>query len=335
MGQQKKKERCWTHFVHQMDGKKRKAVVVSVLVTIVIVIFTWISLNSANAAFEFVQGILCAGAILDGSLVVAKKEKFYIFLITAVVLLCYANATVARAVLESTADEQEPIVIEGGTEVSAGEKNGIVTETGEEIIPEKKLSDFVWAEDIYIINIYDYFVVIDDNMACMQHLMDEYTKYYTQNGHSVLEMSEAELNEGAYGAHIGLAQKYASDYEKCQMVDVKETALLREIEERDLADKEYEKFDNLRILGDLHIEKIELLELTGMEKKTELEKALEYYLRALPLAYWDEKSSKGYITELWKEIKKTYEELYKLEAVDDPHKKQIAVIIELCEMYIE
>lgn len=327
MSSQNGKKKSKRFSAHHIAKNKIITVFAVIIIVVFICLVTWKSLSYAEAIFEAIIGVCGAvGIIADAIFYIVKKDKFNAFLFAIAIIVIIANAVWARGTLSDINVESKNVQI---TEASSENING---NEGKKVNnrEEKDIKEFIWHDDIYIISINDYLNGSEDKDDCLVMLIGTYLESYVLNV-EVLVKSDEELNAGDYGKYINLAKQYARDYEKCTMNDVKMYALEKEIEMRELANNSYKKYDNLKILGDCHVNKITLSDLRGNNKKGELEIALKYYIEALAYAQYDKKATKNYISEIWDEINKVYKALYDSEELDDAHKNQILEIIEACK----
>lgn len=108
-----------------------------------------------------------------------------------------------------------------------------------------------------------------------------------------------------------------------------EEIIQAELQEREKANAISEQYDNLKIMGDIHIRLINLQVLDGREKVVELEAALSCYISAVPLAYWNDKSFE-YYSELWNAIAYVFAELEKCNmCLDEAHIERAGMLAEI------
>ena len=314
---------------HHITKSKAVTVIVIIFIVVFVCLVTWKSLNYAEAIFEATIGVCAAGSIFDVIFFALKKDKFRAILFAVAIIVILVNAVWAKGALGDINAENGNVENPEVLSESVSENEGKEINYSEENLA-KDMNEFVWNEDIYIISLNEYLNSSEEKHACLERLIRTYLKSYVPNV-DVLEKSDEELNAGDYGKYINLAKKYAKDYENCEMSDVKMYALEKEIEMREKANKCYRKYDNLKILGDCYIFKIDLSDLKGNNKKGELEIALKYYIEALAYAQYDKNADKNYISELWDEIIRIYGELYGMEELDDAHKSQVLGIIDACK----
>lgn len=326
MNSQIEKKESKIFSAHHITKNRIITIIVIIIFVVFICLVTWKSLSYAEAISEVIIGLCATGGLADVIFYLVKKDKFNTILIAMAIVVCIANAVWARGTLSDiNVESKNGQFAEASSENVNGNEEKTVNNS-----EEKDKKEFVWHNDIYVISINAYLNGSEDKDDCLAKLIGTYLTSYVLNV-DVLEKSDEELNAGDYGKYIGLAKQYAQDYENCEMNDVKAFALEKEIEMREFANKSYKKYDNLKILGDCHANKIILSDLTGNNKKGELEITLKYYIEALAYAQYDKNATKSYVSEIWDEIIKIYGDLYESEELDDAHKKQILEIIEACK----
>lgn len=289
--------------------------IVAIIVSIVIGILTWRSLNYANAFFDSFGYILTGGIIIEVFFVNTAPKKPYKILIPLLLCSLLFNAAIARGFLGDLENNK--------TEIPPQDNY---------YTPKENLEEFIWEKDIYIFNLDKYMNSTENITQCIRQLISQYTQKYVYKTLILDDKTVEELNAGKYGKLISEANGYAEDYANSKMKKVKIAALEGEIDSRVLANQEYEKFDNLKILGDLHIKKIDLegLSFTDPVVEKELKTAIECYIMALPLAYADINASDRNISEIWKSLSNAFYRMTMIETLDSAHKERAFAIIEIC-----
>lgn len=328
----RKAEKQVTHNSHylsqnQFDDKKdkRKKTVKRqwlclgiTFLSIVMIILNWLLIKFAEELFAWYLGacVVCGMTIVSHFF----KEKQILLAIVLIVALCGVsfNSAIAKGVYN--------VRNQGG---------GGTSPEVEMIVLNK---EFLWDEDIYIFQLGDYRRVEGGLEKQLYFLIDTYVQMYVNGEKILVEKSYSELIGGEYGECLKVANAYAKDYSAVETTEAKSIILKYEIEKREAALTICEKADNLKNLGDCYIKKINLSNLTGSAKEDKVIQAIVYYIKALPLAYYDmkiaitesEKITKTTeLIELWNALKDAYVNLS--DVVDDSHSKRCKDLSGVCE----
>ena len=318
----KKKKMKQNHTESESPLKKKDKImlIIAVLVMLVIVIagsvYIWQGQGNAQAVFDFI-GLIIAVDITGILVPFVTKKKILagipFILLLGTIILC-AEASVAKENLpEETVSEPGP------------------TDSVEQ---KKWYEEFIWEDDIFILSWASYCDALTEEEA-INMLVEDYAMRYLEDDSELIIKSESELNSGPYGQYINAAVP-AETALKGELIDEAKVDYINiAIKWKEKADLEYEAYDNKKILGDLYIEKADLLQNDEVEKLYLLETALKYYIKALPLSYWAG-AENDYITSIWEAIRDTYKSLGEIEyGLDQGHKDRIPSLANACERWCD
>ncbi len=318
--------------------KRQWLCVMIVFLSVVMAILNWILIKFAEELFEWFLGayVVCGGAIVSYFL---KEKQFLLAGILIVTLgVVSFNSAIAKGVCNNRNQERHEVDESKGNETIDSDQEAPQNSLEDEIVVQTK--EFSWHEDIYIFQLDDYSRIEGDLHNQLYFLVDTYVHMYTNGEKILVEKSYGELVGGDYGVYLKLANAYAKDYAAVKTTKAKMIILNYEIEEREAALLICAKADNLKILGDCYVKKIILSNLTGNAKEDEVMRAIEYYVKALPLAYYDVKTSIGEsekitktteLIELWNALTDAFVNLS--DVVDDSHSKRCKDLSVVCKEF--
>lgn len=282
--------------------KYRVAATVVIIICICLIGYSSTSYEAAYAVGDVIEYFLSVGAMADFLITFFSKKKLYAAVLTFMLIVTLFSNMVAKGELGKQRTESTAIITENKDDSTKG---GSIPREQETVWEEE---EFDWRMDRFILDISRYCQYTENIWECIETLLTGYAHKYVYDDSMLETYSAEELNGGVYGNYISKAEEYREVYNQSFLIPMKITACQEELKYREMANEVAERYDNLKVMGDIHLSLIDLQMLTDADKVAELKAALTCYIAALPLAYWEE-AGKYYYSELWSEVSRVFGKL--------------------------
>lgn len=323
-----------SRIIQLTEEKARQHPRVVLLLVILLLIFViavpWFGLSYAEV-FLSIYKVLFISVLVAALLKVFIGKKGDIpqgkvgLVILAMLLcvLCTFNAGFAEAHYKEDAEKNSSTVEAGGDtpESSTIEQEEEPSEPVEEI-PEVEMD-----EDFLV-----YYCNIGDNGEMAKQIARKFVEKYRDGNLPYPRKPAEELRGGDYGDCMDAANKDHKVVDLDTEPDVKLNAVKSEIEERETADEISAEPDNLVLLGDLYLMRLDLESLDPDERIKVYHDAIRCYWKALQV--WNSEGPGPY-SDGWNRIYEAYTKMGQDPIIESPHQKRAEWLAKIFEEILQ
>lgn len=284
----------------------------------------WVGgIHYANSISDLCETLITAFVALSAIFIKLNiKKRNICFKSLAVLILLLTNAHIAFAWHQTNIDREEAKK-NSPLEVSTQNSNNISSESD---FPNDIVID--WENDIYLIDFMsrtsDIYQINEEKIT---DLFFRYANKFVNRDEVRPTRSDSEsLQEGQYGHYIAKALSFSKDRSKVHNDIIKNECITEEIKYRKEALNIAEEADNIKEIANLYLEQYEMKSFNTTPIQC-LEEGLRFAIKSLTFAYCDGYKA-DYIEEIWKLIRKFYDEISKISTIDNGVRKQANFISE-------
>lgn len=293
------------------SAKLRRAILIIVsVVGLGMAILPWTCPYTANSFLSIATAVLpvssSAFMFLMGKQKSPKTSYWVKLLFVAVCFLFALNSGLAQARFQHLVETKE---LQGESDTSGGDSGETFGEKGVQEIPDVELDeDFLMA-----------YSNVGNDREMAKQIARKFVEKYRDGNLPYPRKPAEELRGGDYGDHMDAANKDHKVVDLDTEPDVKLNAVKSEIEERETADEISAEPDNLVLLGDLYLMRLDLESLDPDERIKVYHDAIRCYWKALQV--WNSEGPGPY-SDGWNRIYEAYDKMGQDPIIESPHQKR-------------